>query len=195
VKRTLLALCAGVGLLLAALPIAYLTWPAPKPAVIGDADIGGAFELIDARGNTVDEKTFADQWTLVFFGFTHCPDVCPTTLVTIADVLKGLGSEAAAVQPLFVTLDPERDTPEVMGTYTAYFDKRIVGLTGSEEQVRQMSDAYAVYARKAPAGDSYTIDHTTAIYLMKPDGTFAQAFVQESAETMTQQIRQQLNAY
>lgn len=184
----------GTGLLLAGLPVAYLTWPAPVPGVSDGAEVGGRFELVDPQGRRVDERTFAGQWTLVFFGFTHCPDVCPTTLATVSRVMGELGDNAERVQPLFITLDPERDTPAVMGAYTAFFDPRIMGLTGSPAQIRQASDAYGVYAKRVPHGGSYLLDHSTRVYLMRPDGTLAQAFSQEGADAMTRQIRAQLDA-
>lgn len=193
-KTTLMVLGIGTGLLLAGLPVAYLTWPAPIPGVIDVAEVGGRFELVDPQGRTVDEQTFGGQWTLVFFGFTHCPDVCPTTLATVSSVMGQLGNSAARVQPLFITLDPERDTPAMMGAYTAFFDPRILGLTGSPEQIRQVSDAYAVYAKRVPSGDSYLLDHSTRVYLMHPDGTLAQVFSQEGAEAMTRQIQALLGA-
>ena len=119
------------------------------------------------------EESFEGQWLLVFFGFTRCADVCPTTLTQIAKVLDGLGEQSARLQPLFISLDPERDTPEVLAAYTTFFDERIVGLTGSPEQIRQVAEAYGVYVRKVPMGDTYMLDHTGSVYLMNPDGELA----------------------
>lgn len=165
--------CAVVILLLAALPVSYQLWPARTPvaaAVESGARIGGPFELQDQHGRVVNEQTFSGQWLLVFFGFTRCADVCPTTLVQIAKLLDGLGEQGARLQPLFISLDPERDTPEVLADYTAFFDERILGLTGSPEQIRQVADAYGVYVRKVPMGDTYMLDHTGSVYLMNPAG-------------------------
>jgi len=173
VKPTWIASAVLILLLLAALPLSFQLWPAPVPlaaAVDGGQRIGGPFELQGPDGQRVTEQSFEGQWLLVFFGFTRCADVCPTTLVQIAKLLDGLGEQGARLQPLFISLDPERDTPEVLAAYTAFFDERILGLTGSPEQVRQVADAYGVYVRKVPMGDTYMLDHTGSVYLMNPAG-------------------------
>ena len=175
-NRTLAASAGLALLLLAALPLSYQLWPARTPvAVAVDAGqrIGGPFELHDQLGRAVTQQSFEGRWLLVFFGFTRCADICPTTLLQIAKVLDGLGERSTAIQPLFISLDPERDTPEVLAAYTRFFDPRIVGLTGSPEQVRQVADAYGVYFRKVPMGDTYMLDHTGSVYLMSPDGELA----------------------
>ncbi|WP_073266242.1 SCO family protein [Phytopseudomonas punonensis] len=175
-KRTLIASAIGILLLLAALPLSYQLWPARTPvaaALQPGEQIGGPFELINEQGQAVSEQTFAGRWLLMFFGFTRCADICPTTLVQISKVLDGLGEQGDQVQPLFISLDPERDTPQVLAAYTTFFDDRILGLTGSAAQIRQVADAYAVYFRKVPMGDTYMLDHTGAIYLMNPDGELA----------------------
>lgn len=172
-KPTWIASAALILLLLAALPLSFQLWPAPVPlvaAVDGGQRIGGPFELQGPDGRRVTEQSFEGQWLLVFFGFTRCADVCPTTLVQIAKLLDGLGEQGARLQPLFISLDPERDTPEVLAAYTAFFDERILGLTGSPEQIRQVADAYGVYVRKVPMGDTYMLDHTGSVYLMSPAG-------------------------
>ena len=172
-KPTWIASAVLILLLLAALPLSFQLWPAPVPlaaAVDGGQRIGGPFELQGPDGRRVTEHSFEGQWLLVFFGFTRCADVCPTTLVQIAKLLDGLGEQGARLQPLFISLDPERDTPEVLAAYTAFFDERILGLTGSPEQVRQVADAYGVYVRKVPMGDTYMLDHTGSVYLMNPAG-------------------------
>lgn len=172
-KPTWIASAALILLLLAALPLSFQLWPAPVPlaaAVDGGQRIGGPFELQGPDGQRVTEQSFEGQWLLVFFGFTRCADVCPTTLTQIAKLLDGLGEQGARLQPLFISLDPERDTPEVLAAYTAFFDERILGLTGSPEQVRQVADAYGVYVRKVPMGDTYMLDHTGSVYLMSPAG-------------------------
>lgn len=172
-KPTWIASSLIIVLLLAALPLSLHLWPAPVPvaaAVDAGQRIGGAFELQDTDGRPVTEQSYEGQWLLVFFGFTRCADICPTTLVQIARVLDGLGEQSARLQPLFISLDPERDTPEVLAAYTTFFDERIVGLTGSPEQIQQVAQAYGVYVRKVPIGDTYMLDHTGAVYLMNPDG-------------------------
>lgn len=171
-KTTWIISAVLIVLLLAALPLSFQLWPAPVPltaAVDAGQRIGGPFELQGLHGQ-VTERSFQGQWLLVFFGFTRCADICPTTLTKIARVLDDLGEQGARLQPLFISLDPERDTPEVLAAYTTFFDERILGLSGSPEQVRQVADAYGVYVRKVPIGDTYMLDHTGSVYLMNPDG-------------------------
>ena len=180
-NRTLTICCLGLLLLIAGLPVAYLSWPAPVPASAAIDEgkvIGGPFELQDHNGRRVTDKTFHGDWTLMFFGFTHCPDICPTTLAQIGAVLDSLGTQADHLQPLFVSLDPERDTPEILAGYIHHFDERILGLTGTQAQIDAMSDAYRVYARKVPLGGSYTLDHSAVMYLIGPDGELVSHFTQ-----------------
>lgn len=197
-KNILLGCTVAVLVLLAGLPIAYLTWPAPVPvsaAIREGAQIGGPFALQDHHGRRVTDATFSGRWTLVFFGFTHCPDVCPTTLSHVARVMAGLGEQAERVQPLFITLDPERDTPQVLADYTAFFDRRILGLVGTQDQTRQVADAYNVYFKKVGSGDTYMLDHSTALYLMGPDGTFIRHYAETMpADAMAQDIAERLHA-
>jgi protein SCO1/2 len=115
---------------------------------------------------------------LVYFGYTSCPDSCPTTLMVMAGVLKELGPEAAKVQPVFITVDPERDTPKILGEYTQTFDRRIIGLTGSKAEIDAASQAYGVFYKRnaGPDADNYIVDHSTYIYLMNQQGKFVRAF-------------------
>ncbi|MER8370774.1 SCO family protein [Mesorhizobium sp. M1378] len=139
--------------------------------------VGGPFTLMAPDGTTVTDETYRGKWLLVFFGYTSCPDICPTTLSEIAAAIEELGPDAAKLQPLFITVDPERDTPEVMGSFTAAFDPRIVGLTGSPQQIAAVSEAYGAYgvARQGEAGgDDYLMDHGTHIYIMNPQGQFVE---------------------
>jgi protein SCO1/2 len=140
----------------------------------GVASIGGPFTLVDAAtGETVTEADFKGKPSAYFFGFTFCPDVCPTTLAETQQWLEKLGPDADKINFAFVTVDPERDTAEVLRDYVAVFDKRIHALTGSREQVDEIISNYRVYARKVPLDDGdYTMDHSAAVYLMKPDNTF-----------------------
>ena len=157
-------LVAGAGLL------AYVA-----PAQNGQALIGGAFALETADGKTVTDKDLIGHPSLVYFGYTHCPDICPTTLAQISDALAKL--PGAPVKVYFITVDPERDTAKLMGDYVSSFDPRIVGLSGSPEAVAQAERAYRVYARKAPGRDGdYAMDHSSVIYLMDKNGRFAEAF-------------------
>jgi protein SCO1/2 len=139
--------------------------------------VGGAFELTDQTGQTVTDKSLKGRPSLVFFGFTHCPDICPTSLFEISEVLRAMGPDAAKVNAYFVSVDPERDTPAVMKDYLQSFDPNLKGLTGSPEAVAKMLSAYRVYAKKVPLKDGdYTMDHTAAVYLLDRDGRFVAPF-------------------
>lgn len=136
------------------------------------ASIGGPFSLIDQDGNAVTEKTYADAYRLVFFGFSTCPDVCPTELQKMAATLAALGPDADRIQPLFITTDPERDTPEILKEYVALFHPRLSGLTGSKEQIAAAQDAYKVYAAKIDdpeAAGGITMNHSSFTFFMGPD--------------------------
>ncbi len=138
--------------------------------------IGGPFTLIDQNGKPVTAADFKGEPTLVFFGYTHCPDVCPTTLDSLSQTLKALGPGRKATA-LFITLDPSRDTPAAMKDYLSSFDPRIVGLTGSQSAIDDVAHAYRVYAKKVPTGDGdYTVDHTGVVYLMDKNGAFVESF-------------------
>lgn len=144
--------------------------------------IGGPFQLIDVQtGRQVTDRDFPGKWLMVFFGYTHCPDVCPTTLSNISDALLNLGPLADRIQPLFVTVDPLRDTQQVLADYAAAFDPRIVGLTGTPDQVARAAEAYGVYYAKREVGDDYYMDHTATIYLMRPDGSHDTSFLSTSS--------------
>jgi len=171
--------------------------PASVEAQQGGALIKSEFALVDHTGRAVTESDFADGWQLVFFGFTYCPDVCPTTLATVSAVLEQLGADADKLAPLFITVDPERDTPKVMADYVAAFDPRIVGLTGSPEQVMQAAKSFRVYYAKAeqPGGsDDYTMDHSAFVYLMDPHGHYAAHFSHNDApDRIAERIRPYLD--
>jgi protein SCO1/2 len=140
------------------------------------SSIGGPFTLIASNGQTVTDKDFRGEPTLVFFGYTHCPDVCPATLFEMSEVLRALGPDKKAAA-LFITVDPERDTPAVMKDYLSSFDPRIVGLTGSREAVDPVLKEFRVYSRKVQGeGADYTMDHTALIYLMDKQGRFVRPF-------------------
>ncbi|GIX11444.1 SCO family protein [Elioraea sp.] len=147
-------------------------------AVPPSVSIGGPFTLTDHTGAAVTEASYRGRLMLIFFGFTHCPDVCPTELQVIAEVLDALGEDAARVAPLFVTVDPERDTPEALTRYVALFDPRIIGLTGTPEQIAAVARAYRVYYAKVhpPGATEYTMDHSSFVYLMDAEGRFAGLF-------------------
>jgi protein SCO1/2 len=165
-----LALWAAVVLVAAAGLLAYFA-----PAKDGQALIGGAFALQTADGRTVTQQDLIGHPSLVYFGYTHCPDICPTTLAQISDALAKLPGQPVKVY--FITVDPERDTPKLMGDYVSSFDPRIVGLSGSPAAIEQVEKAYRVYARKAPGKDGdYAMDHSSVLYLMDRNGRFVEAF-------------------
>ena len=139
--------------------------------------IGGPFRLLDQDKNEVTDETFIGEPKLVFFGFTHCPDICPTALFDMSQAFEALGTDARKVSGLFITVDPERDTPDVMKSYLGSFHPSIQGLTGSPEQVAAVIKAYRAYAKKVPTtGTDYTMDHTAIVYLMGKDGEFIAPF-------------------
>lgn len=175
----------GALLLLAA--IGSIVWMHQRQA----PSIGGPFQLIDAKsGREVSDRDFRGKWLLVFFGYTHCPDVCPKTLSEIADTLTQLGPLADRVQPLFITVDPLRDTQQALADYTAAFDPRILGLTGTPEQIATAAKSYYVYYAKRVVGDDYYMDHTAAIHVIRPDGSYETSFLSTSGSTeMTKRLR------
>jgi protein SCO1 len=141
------------------------------------AAIGGPFQLTDQTGQTVTEKNLQGRPTLIFFGFTHCPDVCPTELFQVSEILRAMGNDADRVNAYFVSVDPERDTGVVMKDYLSSFDPHLKGLTGDPAAVAKVISDYRVYAKKVPLKDGdYTMDHTALIYLMDRDGKFVSPF-------------------
>ncbi len=173
-----------------ALALAWRAAPVEEAAAERRVPIGGPFMLVDGAGQVRDDAEFRGAPMLVAFGYTHCPDVCPTTLQTMADALDAVGPLAADIQPLFITVDPERDTPEVVGRYVDYFHPAMIGLTGSAEQVAEAVAAYRVTARKAPLEDGeYLMDHTALVYLMGPDGAYVTHFSHQSgSEAMAETL-------
>ena len=145
--------------------------------VAAPAAIGGPFQLTDQAGESVTDQNLKGRPTLIFFGFTHCPDVCPTSLFEISEVLRAMGKDADRVNAYFVSVDPERDTAAAMKDYLSSFDPHLKGLTGDPQAVAKVLSAYRVYARKVPLKDGdYTMDHTALIYLMDRDGRFVSPF-------------------
>ena len=157
--------------------------------------LGGPFSLVDETGRPVTEASFAGRWMLVYFGFTYCPDVCPTELGAMASALDALGPAADSVVPVFITIDPERDTPAAMADYVSRFHPRLKGLTGTPEQIAEAARRYRVYyakSRRAEAGD-YLMDHSSFIYLVGPDGRVRSLFRPETTpESMAAAIAAQL---
>jgi protein SCO1/2 len=145
----------------------------------GKALIGGPFVLTDQNGKQVTDKDFRGRFMLVYFGFTFCPDVCPSALQVMAAALDKLGPKAAKITPIFITIDPERDTPDKMAQYVQSFDPRLVGLTGTPDEIAAVTKEYRVYAKKVDDPKStagYTMDHSSIIYVMGPDGSYRTHF-------------------
>jgi protein SCO1/2 len=163
--------------------------------------VTGEFSLIDHHGKPVTDEDYRGSWLLIFFGYTHCPDVCPTSLGVVALVMDELGPDAEKVQPLFVTVDPARDTPELMADYVAAFHPSIIGLSGSPEQVKAAAQSHRAYYAKAPAVEGYeevvgeyAMDHSAYLYLMDPEGVYAHVFSPtDTVEEIVAGIRENMN--
>ena len=172
-SRKILALVAVL-----AVALAILTGLAVRRGVLGPAQqtvaVGGPFQLVDTSGRTVDQDVLKGKWSVVFFGFTHCPDICPTTLFEMGQVEALLGPEADKAQTVLITVDPTRDTVEQMRAYVANpaFPKRLIGLTGSSAQVDAAAKAYRVFYQKVGDGADYQVNHASYSYLMNPKGRF-----------------------
>ncbi|NOD90785.1 MULTISPECIES: SCO family protein [Ruegeria] len=145
----------------------------------GSVPFEARFELTDHSGVVRTQNDFAGKWMLVFFGFTNCPDVCPTTLSEVAAVQEGLGTQSNQVQPIFISIDPERDTPAVLAEYVPLFDAGIIGLTGTSEQIAQTSKTFPIFYERieqAAAPDGYTMGHTSHLFLFNEDAGFVQSW-------------------
>src|SRR5713101_5216108 len=164
-----LVLCFGVALMLSG----RLSAPVAQQI----AAIGGPFKLTDQNGRTVSDQDLKGRPFLVFFGFTHCPDVCPTTLFDVSELMRSLGPDADRARALFITVDPERDTPAVMKDYLSSFDPHLSGLSGDPAAVAAVAKSYRVYFEKVPLDQGgYTMDHTAIVYLMDKEGRFVAPF-------------------
>ena len=168
------AFIAGLAIFSVAIFMVAGRLPVPVPA---PSAIGGPFRLTDQDGKAVTEQDLKGKPSLMFFGFTHCPDICPTALFDMSQVYKALGRDGDRLAAFFVTVDPERDTPEVLKEYLSSFDPRLRGLTGDAPSVAAMEKAYRVYSKKVPLeAGGYTMDHTALVYLMDKDGRFVAPF-------------------
>jgi protein SCO1/2 len=158
------------------------------------AAIGGPFQLTDQNGKAVTDKNLKGKPTLIFFGYTHCPDVCPTSLFEISEVLRAMGKDADKVNAVFISVDPERDTPAIMKDYLASFDPHLEGLSGDPAETAKVITSYRVYAKKVPTKDGdYTMDHTALIYLMDRDGRFVSPFnLKRSPEEAATELKRYL---
>jgi protein SCO1/2 len=160
----------------------------------GQADIGGPFRLIDHTGKSVSDADFRGRYLLIYFGYSFCPDVCPTTLGVMSQALEMAGDKAARVVPIFITIDPERDTPKVLADYMKAFGPNFVGLTGSVAQIQDVEKKYRVYAVKKPlAGGNYGMDHSSVLYLMGPDGKLVSFYDEAiSPDDLAKDLRQKI---
>lgn len=173
--------------------------PAGRPGAAtstGLPDVGGPFQLVDQDGQPVDESILRGKWTLVFFGFTYCPDFCPTTLNALAAAQERLGEKAKDLQVLFISVDPERDTPEALKTYLSLdgYPEGVIGLTGTPEQIKAAADAYRAIYEKVGEGEAYTMNHSTTVYLMGPDGKFRAPLSHDMGPDQTARMIEQVMA-
>ncbi len=174
-RRRAVFLAPAAVLLTGAGAAAWVGLSRPKPM-----GIGGPFTLVDGAGKTVSDRDFRGRWMLVYFGYTHCPDACPTALQDMANAVDLLGRKKDDVALVFITVDPARDTPAVMQDYVKNFDAPITGLSGTPEQIAKAARGYRVYYAKHPTTDGYDMDHSSIIYVMNPDGDFVTNFTQEN---------------
>ncbi|TVR09464.1 MAG: SCO family protein [Salinarimonadaceae bacterium] len=176
-----------------ALGVAMVLTLTPGGRDVAPSSVGGPFALVDHHGREVTHETFLGEPHLIFFGFTHCPDVCPTKLFEIAQILEAAAEQGREMKALFITVDPRRDTPEIMGSYVSSFDDRIIGLTGTQEQIDEVVRAYRAYKRETPLDDGdYTMDHTAIVYIMDGQGRFVTALdtTREPGEAARELLRQ-----
>ncbi|OXT01951.1 hypothetical protein B7H23_03145 [Notoacmeibacter marinus] len=187
-----------VGLLIVAIAGALVyqsVFGGSERSMIADTKMGAPFELIDHNGDPITEKSLEGQPAAIFFGFTHCPEVCPTTLYEMANWLDRLGEDGESIRAFFVTVDPERDTPEMMKSYVENFTDRITGITGDPEKVAELKKAWRIYARKVPLEDGdYTMDHTASVLLIDSQGRFKGTIAYgESSDTAVEKLRRLAN--
>lgn len=171
---------------------AVVTPAAPQDMPVAGTPVGGAFTLTDFNGQTVTEASWPGQYKMVFFGFSYCPDICPAGIEKMSAALKNLGSDAAKVQPLFITIDPARDTPEKLKEFFTNYEGNFVGLTGTDEQIRHVKNVYKAYAAKVPGAspDAYLMDHSAYVYFMSPDDKMLEIFGSSSTpQTMAEAMK------
>jgi protein SCO1/2 len=176
--RLLLVLSAFLaGLVLCFAVVLLVTGRGAGPVIATQSAVGGPFRLVDQDGKTITDENLKGRPFLVFFGFTHCPEVCPTALFEISEIFNKLGPDAEKVNALFVTVDPERDTPEKLKEYLSSFNPRLIGVGGDADALAAVAKAYRVYYKKVPLKDGdYTMDHTAIVYLMDRSGQFVAPF-------------------
>lgn len=198
-RRSLLIFALATLLIAAGLGgYAWMNQHPDQPRGTGVALVGGPFTLTDQNGKRVTEKDFLGSYMLVFFGYTYCPDICPTELQVMMAALDALGPDADKIRPVFISIDPERDKPEVLKAYVENFGPRLTGLTGTPEEVAAAAKAYRVYYAKAgnAAGSSeYLMDHSSIIYLMGPDGSFVKHMPYTTdAPKLAQQLKEAISS-
>lgn len=190
-------LLAGILILAAGALLGLALRETPKGAggTLLASAIGGPFHLIDQNGKPVSDTDLKGKWQLLFFGYTHCPDTCPTALNEISLALDRLGKKRDEVEIVFITVDPERDTPQVLKSYVESFDAPIIALTGNPDQVAQAARAYRVYYAKHPRPDGgYDMDHSAVIYIMDPQGRFTATFTPDApADAMAERLQKLLS--
>jgi protein SCO1/2 len=182
------------GLVLCLTVILFVVGRSSQTGAIQAAAIGGPFRLTDQDGQPFSDQDLKGKTFLVFFGFTHCPDICPTTLFEMSEIMRDLGPEADRTAALFISVDPERDTPQAMKEYLSSFDPHVRGLTGDAAAVAAVAKAYRVYYRKVPLdGGDYTMDHTAIVYLMDKEGRFVSPFnMKRTAQVAAADLRKHL---
>ena len=162
----------------------------PVETSTGQPAVGGPFQLVNQDGQTVDQTLLNGKWSLVFFGFTDCPDYCPTTLTALEATKQQMGERAKDIQIVFITVDPERDTPQALKDYLSSdgFPRGVIGLTGTPVQVKAAADAYRAFYQKVGEGDAYTMNHSLTVYLMGPDGKFRSAIAHDLGPQRAAQV-------
>jgi len=181
-----LVLCGAI-ILLVANPFSAQTGPQI-------AAVGGPFRLVNQDGQTVTDQDFKGRPFLVFFGFTHCPDICPTTLFEVSEIMRNLGPDGDRMRAIFITVDPERDTPAALKEYLSSFDSRLSGLTGDSDAIAAVARSYRAFYRKVPLEQGgYTMDHTAIVYLMDKQGRFVAPFsLRRTTEASVAELRKHL---
>lgn len=196
-KQAIFAVIALFLTLAIALATALFRGDGHMPFSTGEALVGGSFRLRDQDGKMVTDRNFLGKYMLVFFGYTYCPDVCPTELQVMTQAIEAMGSDGKSIQPVFITIDPERDTPEVLKAYVANFGPRLIGLTGSQDEVAAAAKAYRVFYKKVANadGNAYLMDHTSIIYLMDREGRFVRHFTYSTdAKTLSEALADAMDA-
>jgi len=175
----------------------YLVRGPGGPIGSGTALVGGSFTLTNQDGKRVTDQDFRGKYMLIFFGYTYCPDVCPSELQVMSAALDQMGPEADRIQPIFITIDPARDTPDTLKVYVSNFSPRMVGLTGSDEDIAAVAKSYRIYYAKAKGTENqkdYLMDHSTILYLMGPDGKFVKHFTYGTeAKTLAEALHQSIS--